>query len=61
MYVWISKRKWNALEKRIADIEEQVQSRQESTSIADLTMNVAERLRNIEWKLSETPPMLRKS
>lgn len=67
-YMWISKRKWNALEKRIADIEEKVQSRQESASIEDLTRDVAKRLRNNQerqqnttWKLSVTPPMLKKS
>lgn len=66
--MWISKKRWKSLEKRVADLEEQVQSRQGGRPIEELKDIVADRLRkteglhqNIKWKLPEPPPFLKKS
>lgn len=57
--VWVSKKKMKSLEKRIADLEGQIQSQQKGIPIEDLKDIVLERLQssqerqqNITWTLS---------
>jgi uncharacterized coiled-coil protein SlyX len=65
--VWISKKRWKSLEKRVADLEEQVQNQQDGKPIEELKDSVADRLRkteelhqNIKWKLPDPPSFLKR-
>lgn len=53
--MWISKKRWNALEKRVADLEVRVQSQPEKVNLEFLKSCVSEALHQFQ----EPPPVLK--